>query len=125
MIDDSPEGRSKRAFDVLLKVATRKGQTFEQMTSPVISFMEKSTLELTHAEPGDRRIGAYLIANTLLDLTAATNALFIREALIAKGEPDLDPRVVDAGVGIESIVPVCLDAVIEGFQKLGLPTTKK
>ena len=121
----TPEQRQAKAFGILIKVATKKGNLFEQISSPVMSFMEQATLKIADPSNSDRRIGAYLIANTLLDLTAAMNAYFLGECLLANGLLENDDQAAEARVGIAELIPTGLDLVIEGLQKLGIPTTAK
>lgn len=125
--------QSERAIKVLSSIASKKADSLNAMTGPVVSFMEAATVRMASADcttdedgfPTDnRRVGIYMVASTMIDLAAAMNAYFLVECLKHNGEMPADKAQL-ADDSIEQLIAEGLDLIKEGLEKLNLPTTKK
>ena len=124
---------SERAIKVLSSISSKKADSLEAMTGPLVSFMEAATVRLASPDstvddegfPLDNpRVGTYMVASTMLDLAAGMNAYFLALCLEHNGNIPEEDR----GKAHEAIIDLIaegLDLVKEGLEKLNLPTTKK
>ena len=124
---------SERAIKVLASIASKKADSPNTMTGPLVTFMEDSTVRLASQDstvddegfPLDNpRVGAYMVASMMLDLAAGMNAYFLALCLEHNGDiPEGDKG--KAQEAIIDLIPEGLDLIKEGLEKLNLPTTKK
>ena len=124
---------SERAIKVLSSISSKKADSLNAMCGPLVSFMEAATVRIASQDSNvdddgfpldNQRVGAYMVASTMLDLAAGMNAYFLALCLEHNGDiPEGDKG--KAQEAIIDLIPEGLDLIKEGLEKLNLPTTKK